>query len=159
MTNRDLATYLNDHLAGSEVALELLDHLKRLVPDSLVGQFAADLKMEIAADRQELEALMARLQIAQSRTRKVAAWITEKFTELKLMLDDRQGGALRLLEIWDALSIGIEGKRLPWCSLASALEGRRELAAFDLRKLEQRAEDQRRQVEVKRLQAANVAFG
>jgi hypothetical protein len=73
MTDRDLATYLNDHLAGSEVALELLDHLNRLVPDSAVGQFAADLKTEIAADRQALEALMARLQIAQSRTRKVAA--------------------------------------------------------------------------------------
>jgi hypothetical protein len=52
MTNRDLATYLNDHLAGSEFAFEWPDHLKRLVPDSLVGQFAADLKMEIAADRQ-----------------------------------------------------------------------------------------------------------
>ena len=53
MTDRDLATYLNDHLAGSEVALELLDHLNRLVPDSPVGQFAADLKAEIAADRQD----------------------------------------------------------------------------------------------------------
>jgi hypothetical protein len=158
MTDRDLATYLNDHLAGSEVALELLDHLNRLVPDSAVGQFAADLKTEIAADRQELEALMACLQIAQSRTRKVAAWVTEKFTELKLILDDRHAGALRLLEIWDALSIGIEGKRLLWRSLASALEGRRELAAIDLRKLEQRAEDQRRQVEVKRLEAAKAAF-
>jgi hypothetical protein len=117
MTDRDLATYLNDHLAGSEVALELLDHLNRLVPDSAVGQFAADLKTEIAADRQALEALMARLQIAQSRTRKVAAWNSEKFTELKLVLDDRKEGALRLLEFWDALSLGIEGKRLLWRTL------------------------------------------
>jgi hypothetical protein len=151
MTDRDLATYLNDHLAGSEVALELLDHLNRLVPDSAVGQFAADLKTEIAAVRQALEALMARLQIAQSRTRKVAAWNSEKFTEFKLVLDDRKEGALRLLEFWDARSLGIEGKRLLWRRLASALDGRPELSAIDLKNLEQRAEDQRRKVEVKRL--------
>src|ERR1700733_13767425 len=112
MQDRNLAIYLNDHLAGSEGALELLDHLKRLIPESPVGQFAADLKAEITADRKELEALMARFQIPQSRTRKAAGWIADKFTELKLLVDDRQGGALRLLEIWDALSIGIEGKRL-----------------------------------------------
>ena len=28
MANESLATYLNDHLAGSVVALELLDHLE-----------------------------------------------------------------------------------------------------------------------------------
>jgi hypothetical protein len=159
MSDGHLATYLNDHLAGSEVALELLEHLQRLVPGAPAGQFAAALQAEIAADRQELEALMARLQIAQSRTRKVAAWISEKFTELKLLLDDRKGGALRLLEIWDALSLGIEGKRLLWHTLASALAGRAELATIDLKKLEQRAEDQRRKVEVNRLESAKAAFG
>jgi hypothetical protein len=159
MQDRNLAIYLNDHLVGSEGALELLDHLKRLVPESSVGQFAADLKAEITADRKELEALMARFQIPQSRTRKAAGWIAEKFTELKLLVDDGQGGALRLLEIWDALSIGIEGKRLLCCALASALDGRPELAAIDLKKLEQRAVDQRQRVEVKRSDAAKAAFG
>jgi hypothetical protein len=117
------------------------------------------LQAEIAADRQELEALMARLQIARSRIRKVAAWISEKLTELKLLRDDRKGGALRLLEIWDALSLGIEGKRLLWHTLASAVDGRAELAVIDLKKLEQRAEAKRRTVEVKRLDAAKAAFG
>jgi hypothetical protein len=68
---------------------------------------------QITADRKDLEALMARFQIPQSHTRKAAGWIAEKFTELKLLVDDRQGGAL--LENWDASSIGIEGKRLLWC--------------------------------------------
>jgi hypothetical protein len=159
MSDGHLATYLNDHLAGSEVALDLLEHLRRLVPGAPVGQFAAELQAEIVADRQDLEALMARLEIAQSRTRKVAAWVGEKFTELKLLLDDRKGGALRLLEIWDALSLGIEGKRLLWHTLASAVDGRPELAGIDLKKLGKRAEDQRRKVEVKRLEAAKAAFG
>jgi hypothetical protein len=158
MSDSHLATYLNDHLAGSEVALELLEHLQRLVPGAPAGQFAAELQAEFAADRQELEALMARLQIAQSRTRKVAAWISEKLTELKLLLDDRKGGELRMLEIWDALSLGIEGKRLLWRTLASAVDGRPELSVIDLKKLEQRAEDQHRKVEVKRLEAAKAAF-
>ena len=32
MAEKYLATYLNDHLAGSEVGLELLEHLERVTP-------------------------------------------------------------------------------------------------------------------------------
>jgi hypothetical protein len=89
MQDRNLAIYLNDHLAGSEGALELLDHLKRLIPELPVGQFAADLKAEITADRKELEALIARFHIPQRRTRKAAGWIADRFTDLKLHVDGR----------------------------------------------------------------------
>jgi hypothetical protein len=58
MSDGHLATYLNDHLAGSEVAIELLEHLQRLVPGAPAGQFAAELQAEIAAHRVELEALI-----------------------------------------------------------------------------------------------------
>jgi hypothetical protein len=43
------------------------------------------------ADRQELEALMARLHIAKSRRRKATAWLAEKATQLKLQFDDPAG--------------------------------------------------------------------
>src|SRR5438105_546827 len=99
MAGQHVATYLNDHLAGSVVALELLEHLERAQAGSPVARFAAELRADIAADRGELEVLMARLQVSVSRPRKVAAWFGEKMTELKLRLDDPSAGALRRLEI------------------------------------------------------------
>src|SRR5262245_26657022 len=104
MATKHLATYLNDHLAGSEAALELLEHLEQAHAGTPTAGFAARLRADIVADRGELEALMGRAQAAPSRPRKAAAWLAEKVTELKLRLDDPAGGALRLLEVLEAVS-------------------------------------------------------
>jgi hypothetical protein len=159
MAEQHLATYLNDHLAGAEVALELLEHLERGHAGTPVARFAAELRAEIASDRRELEALMGRLHIAVSRPSQAAAWLTEKMTELKLRLDDPAGGALRLLEAFEGLSIGIEGKRLLWRSLAAASGATPALGGTDYGRLERRAEEQRRGVETVRLEAAKAALG
>lgn len=154
-----LATYLNDHLAGSTAALELLEHLERARAGTAVARFAADLRADIEADRRELEGLMGRLQVPVSRVRSAMAWLSEKGAELKLRLDDPACGALRLLEIFDAVSVGIEGKRLLWRALASAAERRPELGGLDYARLEQRAQEQRQRVEHERLEAAREALG
>jgi hypothetical protein len=158
MNDRNLATYLNDHLAGSIAGMELVDHIVKLYgqPGERVAIHVRD---AIAADRKDLDSLMERLKITQSAPRKAAAWLSEKFAEIKVKLDDLQEGSLRRLELWEALSLGIEGKRLLWVSLASILEGKFELAIIDLAKLEKRAEEQRRDVETMRVKAAKSAFG
>jgi hypothetical protein len=158
MAEHSLATYLNDHLAGSVAAVELLELIDQMhVGDDKVA-FVFELRAEIESDRGELEALMARLQIAVSRTRKAAAWFSEKFTEFKLRLDSREDGALRRLEVWEALSLGIEGKRLLWVSLATAAESRPDLAGPDYNHLQHRAKEQRRNVESMRIKAARAAL-
>jgi hypothetical protein len=63
MANQHLAAYLNDHLAGSVTAIELREHLEKTQAGTATGRFAAELRAEIVADRQELESLMARLHI------------------------------------------------------------------------------------------------
>jgi hypothetical protein len=78
-------------------------------------------------------------------------------TELKLRLDDPAGGALRLLEVFDTMSIGIERKRLLWRSLPAAAEGSPALGGTDYGHLEQRAEEQRRCLETVRREAAKAA--
>ena len=156
MAGKHLATYLNDHLAGSVIGLELAEYLERLHAGDEVGRFAADLKAEIATDRRELEELMAQLNIPSSRPRKAAAWLSEKMTEFKAWMDNPSGGSLRLLEVLDALSVGIEGKRLLWRALSAAAVPGPSMA--DYSRLEQRAEDQRRRVETIRLDAAKSAL-
>jgi hypothetical protein len=122
MAQEHLATYLNDHLAGWVVALELLEHLEATHSEDTLRDFFRELHADIAADRDELEALMKALNIDQSRTRKASAWLTEKITELKLRFDDPKAGALLLFESLEALSLGIKGKRSLWITLAATSE-------------------------------------
>ena len=151
MADEHLATYLNDHLAGSVAAVELLEHVERAQAGTEVGRFAAALLADVEADRQELMRVMARLGVDESRTRKASAWLAGKATELKLWLEDPKGGDLRLLEAFEALSLGIEGKRSLWVALAAAAEDAPALRVADFEHLRRRAEEQRSRVEARRL--------
>jgi hypothetical protein len=117
MVNESLATYLNDHLAGSVVALQLLDHLVEDGAGTADVGILADVHADIEADRQELEAFMARMGIAVSAPKKATGWLVEKLSEIKLRLDDAGNGALRRLEALETVSLGIAGNRrsgTPW---------------------------------------------
>jgi hypothetical protein len=149
MDNPQLATYLNDHLAGSEATLELLDYLAKEHAGTQIAMLASGLREDVEADRRALEALMSRLGIAQSPSRKTAP--------LKPNLDDPQSGP-RLLEIFDALSLAIEGKRLLWRSLKTAAVYNPELQGTDYQALEWGADEQRLGVEPFRMGAAKGAF-
>lgn len=158
MANEHLATYLNDHLAGSVVAVELMENLEAAYAGTPVANFVNGIRMEVEADQRELEELMRRLEISESRTRQVSAWLTEKVTELKLRLDDSAHGNLRLLESLEALSLGIEGKKSLWLALAAAAEISPQLRLVDYKRLKQRAVEQRSRVELKRIEIARVAL-
>lgn len=158
MAQKHLATYLNDHLAGSVTILELLAHVASAFAGTDAATFALGLRDEIAADRQELESLMKRLEIGQSVPRKTSAWLAEKFAQLKLKMDDPAAGAFRLMEAMEAVSVGIEGKRLLWSALAAAASRNAALQGPDYAQLQARAQDQRARVEARRLDAAQNAL-
>lgn len=158
MANEHLTTYLNDHLAGSVVALELLEHLEESYAETPLGRFFAELRADITADREKLEALMGQLEISQSRTRRASAWLTEKVTALKLRLDDPADGDLRLFESLEGLSLGIEGKRSLWLALSVVAERSPHLQLLDYQELISRAEAQRSRVEEKRIETAKRAL-
>jgi hypothetical protein len=158
MVDGHLATYLNDHLAGAVAAIELLTHIEAAHAGTATAHFLAELRADVEADRQELEALMGRLHIPVSRSRAAMAFLVEKATRLKLRLDDSAEGALRLLEVSEAVALGIEGKRALWGALAAAAEAAPALQVADYARLAQRAEEQRQRVETVRLGAARAAF-
>lgn len=158
MADEYLAIYLNDHLAGSIVAVELLHHLERAYPATAVQRFAADLRADIEADRVELRQLMRSLEIAESRARQATAWVAEKMTMIKLRLDDRAGGEFRLFEALEALSLGIEGKRALWVALEDTARLAPSLRQLDYPRLVDRAAEQRGRVEALRLETARIAL-
>ncbi len=159
MINESLTTYLNDHLAGSVVAVELLDHLEEDCAGTAQASILASVHADIEADRQELEAFMAQRGITASAPRKATGWLVEKLSELKLHLDDAGDGALRRLEALETIYLGIAGKEALWHALAAAAEEAPELNELDYARLGRRAETQRAVVERLRLRAAKEAFG
>lgn len=158
MASNHVGTYLNDHLGGAIVGLELLDYLEGQCEDEGLKGFVAELRAEIVEDRRALEALMARLGVSASVPRRAMAWLGEKVTELKLRVDDPVSGRLRLLEALEAVSLGIEGKRSLWRALNAAATIDATLRGPDYAGLVRRAEDQRGRVEAVRLEAARAAL-
>jgi hypothetical protein len=154
-----LATYLNDHLAGSVAAIELLDHLRELSRGTERERLFTSLQDEIRDDQTVLQGLLREVGEKESRVRKATAWLTEKLAEAKLKFDDPGGGELRLLESLETLELGILGKLALWRALHVAADVVPQIRKLDLTALERRAEEQHDLVEVERLTVARAAFG
>lgn len=158
MSNSHIAIYLNDHLAGSVAAIEILQHLESAHAATPEEHFYTDIREHVEQDQQDLETIMDRLGVAVSRTRKAGAWVASKFTEFKLGVDDPSGGALRDLEALEVLAMGIDGKRALWRALAASQHHFPELDTIDFERLIERAEEQGTRAEHARLQAATQVF-
>jgi hypothetical protein len=68
-----LRTYINDHLAGSAYAIDLVEFLRDNYEGQELGQFAAWLLVEIEADRDVLKELAERVGGGSSRVKELTA--------------------------------------------------------------------------------------
>ncbi|HEX5691732.1 MAG TPA: hypothetical protein VFX76_17075, partial [Roseiflexaceae bacterium] len=98
MSHAHLGIYLNDHLAGSQGALDLMQRLIEVEEHNWLNDTMAAVRAEVLEERQQLEALMHRLEIEPSRSRQVTGWLGEKVAQIKLRVDDPSDGDLRLFE-------------------------------------------------------------
>jgi hypothetical protein len=158
MSEKHTSTYLQDHLAGSTAAIELLENLEK---NSLTGNdklLIAKLLEEIQADRQELENLMQRWNVSTQTLRSAVAWLSEKALRVKLRLDDFKGDQLGLLESFEIVATGIHGKQSLWQALEAAAVDAERLRGPDYQRLIARAIDQRQRIEELRLKAARAAL-
>ena len=158
INTEQLSTYLNDHLAGSVAALELIEYLAKKYPDSTLETFFAELHADVSADQDVLRDLIHTFGGKESAVRKAGAWIAEKLGRAKLNLGEHEVTGVGLLEALEGLVIGITGKQLLWRALSSAAKRWQQLQGLDYVALEQRAATQRERVEEKRLAAAKTAF-
>lgn len=149
-----LQTYLNDHVAGSRTALELLDFLIDAHADGEARAFFTTLRADIAADRQTLDATIARLGGEPSLMREAGGWFADRLTRLKLAIDDPAASGLKHLEALELLAVGILGKRSLWRALDAVKPKVPALAGLDLAALQARAEDQFARVEARRVSTA-----
>jgi hypothetical protein len=151
-------TYLNDHLAGSVAAIELVDHLRELSNNPGREALLSRLRSEIEEDQTVLRELLREVGGSESKFRKAAAWLTEKLGEAKLKLDHPEGGELQWLEALETLGLGIQGKLALWRALEAARDRKPDLQSLDLGRLMNRALEQLQWVESERLQVARRAL-
>jgi len=154
MSRDALPTYLNDHLAGSVAAVELLDRLIDQASAADVREPLVELRAEIAADQQTLEEILHRIGGHDSPVRSLVGWLAEKAGQLKLLFDDPERGKLGRLEALEILQLGIHGKRGLWSALRAVQPQIPKLHGIDLERLEKRAEAQHAQVETLRVESA-----
>ena len=153
---KELESYLNDHLAGSVGAVELLEHWAHLHDGKPLGTFFSDIGTDIRADQGTLRDLMHRLAIDESNLRKAGAWAAEKAGRARLTIAGYEPGSLGLVLTLEGLIMGVTGKKLLWRALSA--RNLPQLSGYDFKKLERRAEQQIERIEVERIRAAQQAF-
>jgi hypothetical protein len=154
--SRLLEIYLNDHLAGSTVGVEVARRVRGSNDgDPQFGPELASLCAEIEDDRETLLGVMERLGVSPGRVKPAAAWAGEKLGRLKLNGQLHGYSPLsRLIEL-ELLSIGVTGKLGLWRALEVSVGA---AAGVDFVALQERAHEQRERIEALHSKAARIAF-
>ena len=153
---KELPSYLNDHLAGSVGALELIEHWAKLHQGKPLGDFFRDIKAGIRADQEKLREVMRSLGVDESNVRKAGAWVAEKAGRARLIIAGDEPGRLGLVLTLEGLIIGVTGKKLLWRALATA--NLPQLNGYNFEELQRRAEQQIERIEAERMRAVVEAF-
>jgi GGDEF domain-containing protein len=155
--DRFLAIYLNDHLAGATLGVELARRLRSSnQEDAEFGEPLARLCAEIEGDRQALVHLMERLGVSRDPIKPVLAKAAERLGRLKLNGRIRGYSPLsRVLEL-EILSGMVGGKMQLWNALEQSFG--ESLDGFDFHDLAARADSQGQRLEDLHLAAAQRAL-
>jgi hypothetical protein len=149
-----LATYLNDHLMGATLGVELARRAAGENQGSELGDFLSGLAPEIEDDRDTLLALMSELGVKPDRLKVAAGWTSEKVGRLKPNAQLRGYSPLSPLVELEGLLIGIQGKLAMWIVLGDVAQelglDRARLDALAARAERQQADVERHRREVGR---------
>jgi hypothetical protein len=154
--DRLLATYLNDHLAGSIGARELAERCLSENSAGAIGDFLRRFLQELEEDQQALRTVLERTGGMEDPAKKSAAWVAEKIARLKLNGQLTGYSDLSRLEELEALLLGISGKLALWHTLVEV--NGKWTVGIDLQQLQARAAQQKEEAETLRLGAARRAF-
>ena len=149
-----LETYLNDHLAGSTVGLDLCRRAAVEHEGTDLGAFLTRLADEIDEDRQALQEIMEGVGASADRIKVALAWAGEKGSRLKLMVLS----SVSPLEELEMLMLGVSGKRALWRALLEIAPQEPRLPAARLDALHERADRQVSELEQRRISAAREAL-
>ena len=151
-----LVTYLEDHMAGADLAIDLLQSMKARSDDQSLSQFAANILVDVEQDEKALHDFAKTIGTGSSILKDAAAWVGEKASRIKL--GSGSSGDFGTFEALEFLSLGIQGKLSLWHALQVMAGSDSRLSALDLDNLIVRAKTQYAKVEEQRLIFAKIAL-
>ncbi len=161
MAMKSLETYMNDHLAGSRLGVDLAAQIRDRAEGTELHATMAKLTAEIEEDREKLSELMERVGAAENQVKQATAWVAEKASRLKLsdfgglVGGDEDYGMFMSLE---TLVLGVNGKLRLWEALKQQAANHEGLDPIELEALAERARGQIAVLDRERLAAASQAF-
>jgi hypothetical protein len=149
---KSLSAYLNDHLVGETLGVELASRASSKNKDKPLGTFLLLLSWELEEDRDSLVELMGELGIRRKRVGGIWGGIADKAGRLRLT----GSSPLSALGELESLDLRINGKLDMWNALRSSVGDR--VVGVDFDALIGRAERQAEALERRRLAAAADAL-
>jgi hypothetical protein len=151
-----LATYIREHLSGSDAAILVLERVRRSHAGSKEGSLFASLYDQIQRERDVLRALLAELGETPLSTKRVATKVTGSL--LKAVAGGK-GDDLSLFRTLEGLAIGVQGKRCMWRALQAVDRGFSAASSQRFTELEVLALHQWEAIEERRLSLVPGLFG
>jgi hypothetical protein len=149
-----LETYVNDHLGGANIAIQLLEAMRDQHDDRVFRDFAKILLPEIERDDLTLRTVAKKVGSGPSAAKQAGGWLLEKAARLKLGHTGSTDFAM--FESLELLALGIHGKSCLWKALQAISDPR--LAEFNFDELVSRAQQQYGAVESNRLKLAKTVL-
>jgi hypothetical protein len=156
--DQDLQRYINDHLAGSQGALTLIQDLAGRQDDPQEKEFFLQLRSKVEDDQRVLKQLLSLSGLEESALLQVAGSITGKVGRIKLFWEGMDPGRLGMFEALEMLALGIQGKRLLWVVLQEIAPHFPEWKGINFAELEFEAIRQRENVEERRIERGREAL-
>ena len=153
-----LKRYLQDHLAGSVAALQLMETLADHERGLPLEQKLRGLHYEVTEEQERLKAILARVEGEESPLKRAAAWLTEKLHRARLRLVERTDPSLARLEGLESLALGLQGKLALYRALEDVAAREPRLAGYPFAALQARTLIQHAMVEQERMAALRTAF-
>jgi len=148
-----LTTYLNDHLAGSVAALDLMDHLAEGEQEPGFEAWLAELRADVKQEQRTLQELVDSIG-SENPVAQAMAWMGEKMARIKVGRSAADPASLRRFEALEALALGFCGRRMLWRTLAHLAEHSPLRSGLSFDELAARVEPHIAALEKLRLQAA-----
>jgi hypothetical protein len=153
-----LGIYLNDHLGGATLGVELARRSLRNNRGTEFEGFLEHLLQEIVEDRQALERFMAARGVARSRVKPLLGLVGERVGRLKPNGRLLQYSPLSRLVELEGLTLGVTGKLAMWRLLREHEGAGPPGAGVDFDELERRAERQLADLDLRRREAGRLAL-
>jgi hypothetical protein len=110
-----LVAYLNDHLGGAEVAVQVLEAMRDQHDHPRYREFAGALLPEIQADDAKLRSIAETIGPGPSAIKQAGGWLLEKLARFKL--GHTGSSNFEMFESLELLAVGIHGKQCLWRAL------------------------------------------